>query len=412
MLLGARAPSVQAVALAKGNTTFEQQCSSFATSLRINGVNSIASDCPSQNVTVNLCRVTARIATSPRSGIKFEAWLPENWTGRFLSTGNGALGGCIQYKDLGYASPLGFAFVATNNGHDGQSGLPVLNREDVIEDFTYHALMTGVVVGKEVTKSFYNKPHTKSYYLGCSTGGRQGFKQAQAFPDNFGGIVAGAPAFAFNNLTSRSCHFLPLTGQQGADTFIPMTMWPTIHDDILAQCDELDGVKHGFLESPDLCDYKPESLLCGVNSNQTAACLTQSKSKPSAPGAELSGAPQTYFSGQPFGASDWFKYAILNDYTWDPATITPEDYVRSSSLNLFNIETWDGNLSPFKSHGEKLLHYHGLIDGTISSDNSPPVLRARVPDDGGGTGAAFIGNQAKNMVSLDPEENVIMAMVR
>ncbi|KXH49825.1 tannase and feruloyl esterase [Colletotrichum simmondsii] len=471
LLLGALAPSVHAVALAKGNTTFEQQCASFATSLRINGANSTASEyvpagttlqfpnadptCsrPSQNVTANICRVTARIATSPRSGLKFEAWLPENWTGRFLSTGNGGLGGCVQYEDLDYASSLGFASVATNNGHDGQTGLPFLNNEDVIEDFVYRALTTGVVVGKDVTKSFYNKPHTKSYYLGCSTGGRQGFKQAQAFPENFDGIVAGAPAFAFNNLTSWSCHFLPLTGQQGADTFIPMTMWPTIHDDILAQCDELDGVKDGFLESPDLCDYKPESLLCGVNSNQTDACLTQKQVETlrgiyaplidasgdlvyprMQPGAELSGAPQTYFTGQPFGAADWFKYAILNDSTWDPATITPEDYVRSSSLNLFNVETWDGDLSPFQNRGGKLLHYHGLIDGTISSDNSPRYYEhvsqtmdlapaeldefyrlfriSGLAHCSGGTGAAFIGNQAKNMASLDPEENVLMAMVR
>ncbi|KAK1599287.1 tannase and feruloyl esterase [Colletotrichum navitas] len=473
VLLGALAPGARAVGpLAKANNvTFEQQCSQFASSLQIPGANTTATEyipagttlqfpgsdptCtrPSQNVTANLCRVTARIATSVRSGIKFEAWLPENWTGRFLSTGNGALGGCIQYEDLDYASSLGFAAVATNNGHDGMSGASFMNNPDVIEDFAYRALTTGVVVGKDVTKAFYNRPHTKSYYLGCSTGGRQGFKQAQAFPHNFDGIVAGAPALSFNNLTSWSCHFLPLTGQQGADTFIPMSMWPTIHNDILNQCDELDGAKDGLLESPDLCDYNPESLLCGVSSNQTAGCLTQKQVETlrgiysplidasgslvyprMQPGAEMTGASDVYFSGQPFNSTDWFKYAILNDPNWDPATITSEDYVRSSSMNLFNIETWDGDLSTFQQRGGKILHYHGLVDGIISSENSPRYYEhvsqtmGQTPaelDDfyrffrisgmahcSGGPGAVNIGNQAKNLASYDPEENVLMAMVR
>ncbi|OHF01766.1 tannase and feruloyl esterase [Colletotrichum orchidophilum] len=181
--------------------------------------------------------------------IKFEAWLPKNRTGRSLSTGNGALGSCVQYEDLGYASSLGFAAVATDNSHEGQSGLSFLSNPDVIGDFTNRALTTGAVVGKDFTKFLCNRPHTKSYYLGCSAGGRQGLKRAQACPGKFDGI--------------------------GTVTFIPMTMWPTIHDDILDQCGELDGVNDGFLKSPDLYDYKPESIFSGVDSNQKDGCLTE-----------------------------------------------------------------------------------------------------------------------------------------
>ena len=77
---------------------------------------------PSQTVSVDLCRVELTIATSNRSSISMEAWLPANWTGRFLSTGNGGLGGCIQYEDIEYGASLGFATVGTNNGHDGMTG--------------------------------------------------------------------------------------------------------------------------------------------------------------------------------------------------------------------------------------------------------------------------------------------------
>ncbi|KAF5523518.1 putative feruloyl esterase B-2 [Colletotrichum aenigma] len=461
----------QGLAASPVNSTFpfRQQCLSFANATTIAGAASVSTEfvaagttlefpnadasCgrPSQTVSADLCRLTAQIATSNRSGLKFEAWLPQNWTGRFISTGNGGLGGCIQYEDLDYASSLGFAAVATNNGHDGASGSSFLNNPDVIEDFAYRALHTGVVVGKDVSKSFYGKAHTKSYYLGCSTGGRQGMKEAQAFPEDFDGIVAGAPAFSFNNLTSWSCHFLPLTGLEGADTFIPMTMWPTIHGDILKQCDELDGVADGILESPDLCDYKPDGLLC--EGSDSTDCLTQQQVETlraiysplldaegslvyprMQPGAELTGAPQTYFTGQPFGAADWFKYAIFNDSNWDPITLKPEDYVTSSTLNLFNIETFNGDLSTFQERGGKLLHYHGLVDGTISSDNSPRYyehvsktmgLEPSALDEfyrffrisgmahcGGGPGATFIGNQAQSNAGLDPEQNVLMAIVR
>lgn len=448
---------------------FQQQCQSLSKSLRIPNATLIQSDfvaanttlnfpnadqtCgrPSQNVSVDLCRVTLQVATSPRSGIKLEVWLPEKWSGRFLSTGNGGLGGCIQYEDIDYAASLGFATVGTNNGHDGMGGQSFLNNPDVIEDFAYRALHTGVVLGKDISKNFYGRPHTKSYYLGCSTGGRQGWKEVQSFPEDFDGVVAGAPAFAFNNLTSWSCHFLPLTGPVGADTFIPVDMWPAIHQDILDQCDELDGVKDGILESPDWCDYDPSGLLCG--SGQTSGCLTTKQLETLRsvyspllsvdgslvyprlqPGAELTGASQVYFTGQPFFAADWWRYAIFNNSAWDPLSLKPKDYVLSSTLNLFNIETWNGDLSAFKKKGGKVLHYHGLMDGIISSDNSPRYYEhvsrtmnlgpAQLDDFyryfrisgmahcGGGPGATFIGNTAQSTASLDPHENVLMAIVR
>ncbi|KAH9205856.1 tannase and feruloyl esterase [Leptodontidium sp. 2 PMI_412] len=412
---------------------------------------------PSQSVSVDLCRVALTVTTSDRSSISMEAWLPANWKGRFLSTGNGGLGGCIQYEDIEYGASLGFATVGTNNGHDGMTGESFLNNADVVEDFAYRALHTGVVVGKKISASFYGAEHSKSYYLGCSTGGRQGMKEAQTFPGDFDGIVAGAPAMAFNNLTSWSSHFLPLTGLPGSATFIPLDMWPIIAQDVLDQCDANDGLVDGIMESPDLCDYNPEGLSCGVSGNSTNStnstnCLTTTQLQTLKsiysplldasgdlvyprlqPGAELLGAPQTYFTGQPFGASDWFKYAIFNDPNWDPMSLTPADYVLSSTMNRFNIETFEGDLSAFQQKGGKLLHYHGLADQVISSENSPRYYQ-HVSDTmglapaeldefyryftvsgmahcSGGPGAANIGNSARSSASLDPQENVLMRIV-
>jgi feruloyl esterase len=90
-------------------------------------------------VTADMCRIMLYVSTSERSGFNMEAFLPANWTGRFLSGGNGGLNGCISYDDLIYASGLGFAAVGTNNGHNGTSGKPFYNNSDVVEDFAYRA---------------------------------------------------------------------------------------------------------------------------------------------------------------------------------------------------------------------------------------------------------------------------------
>jgi feruloyl esterase len=408
---------------------------------------------PAQSVSGNICRVALTVPTSNRSGFSMEAWLPENWSGRFLSTGNGGLGGCIQYEDIDYGTSLGFATVGTNNGHDGMTGQAFLNNLDIITDYAWRAMHEGVVLGKQISAAFYQAPHKKSYYLGCSTGGRQGFKEAQAFPDDFDGIVAGAPAFAFNNLTSWSSHFLPLTGPVGATTFVPFSMWPMIHDDVLQQCDALDGLRDSILESPDLCNYTPDGLICAPDQVNATNCLTPTQAQTvrsiysplldatgafvfprEQPGSEIIGAPQTLYNGQPFGASDWFKYAIFNNPDWDPATLTPADYILSSHLNLADIETWDGDLSAFKNKGGKLLHYHGLEDPVITSENSPRYYEHVSQTMGqthdeldefyrffrisgmshceGGPGATYIGNVERNVASYLPHENVLMMMVK
>ncbi|CAG8983681.1 hypothetical protein HYALB_00004113 [Hymenoscyphus albidus] len=456
---------------ATSEATFQQKCEALTSNLKIDQAEvTLSTYVPanstvqfpnadptcgrtSQRVTESVCRVALTYHTSNASQVSIETWLPEKWTGRFLSTGNGGLGGCIQYEDINYATSLGFAAVGTNNGHDGMTGESFLNHPDVIEDFAYRALHTGVVVGKEISNTFYEKPLSKSYYLGCSTGGRQGMKEAQTFPEDFDGIIAGAPAMSFNNLTSWSSNFLIITGAPGSPTFIPLDFWSTIHQDVLAQCDMLDGVADGILEQPDLCPYDPSGLVCTERQN-SSSCLTPTQVETVKkiysplidpldgslvyprmnPGNEILEAPFTYYTGARFGAADWFEYAILNDSNWDPATLTPADWRLSSTLNLFNIETFNGDLSALQNRGSKLLHYHGTADGVISSENSPRYYQHVVDtmgkspaelDDfyryfpisgmahcGGGPGATKIGNGARQSNSLDPAENVLMAMVQ
>jgi feruloyl esterase len=127
-----------------------------------------------------------------------------------------------------------------------------------------------------LTKAFYKKPHHKSYYLGCSQGGRQGIHAAEIYPHDFDGIVAGAPALNANYLSSWRASFFPITGLANSSTFIKPATWTgLIHDEILRQCDGLDGATDGIIEDPSLCNFRPGALLCAnLTSNPTTECLS------------------------------------------------------------------------------------------------------------------------------------------
>lgn len=402
-----------------------------------------------QVVDVEICRLAMYVNTSDESGIHLEAWLPTNWTGRFLSTGNGGTGGCIQYEDIAYGVSYGFASVAANNGHNGTSGVSFAI-PGVLEDFVWRSLYTETVVGKAITTAFYGQDYTKSYYLGCSTGGRQGLKMAQSYPELFDGIVAGAPAIAFNNLTSWSGHFLPITGTNTSDTYLSPALWAVVQADVMKQCDGLDGVGDGIIEDPELCNYKPVTLQCPSNATNTSSCLTAAQVNTVSavlspyygengalvyprlqPGAEAA-ASKIITNGQAFPYTrDWFRYAILNDSTWDPATMNSTYAAIAASKNPYNAETWEGDLSAYQNKGGKLLHYHGQADPVISSANSPRYYEHVVTtmsaapselDDfyrffrisgmghcSGGNGAWQIGQDAGG--EADPQKNVLMRMV-
>ncbi|KAH8597495.1 Tannase/feruloyl esterase [Bisporella sp. PMI_857] len=449
-------------------TTFDQKCASFATGIKnatlvshavvtagSNITNTlIPASCGSQTTQVSsdFCRLVLDLATSSRSSTYMELWLPRNWTGRFLATGNGGIGGCIQYSDMDYTSSQGFATSGSNNGHWGMNGTLFLNNIEVVTDFSWRALRTSASVGKELTKSFYGKAHKKSYYLGCSTGGRQGFKIAQDFPEEFDGIVAGAPAFSFNNLTSWSGWFHGLIVQAGADGYPPSSTWSALDAELLRQCDALDGAADGIIEEPSLCTFKPETLICGTSNSST--CITGKQAATvrkvfsdlhgvngdfvyprlqPAPGL-IASTYGIYAASQFLYTDHWFKYAIYNNPNLDTSILTPEQWAYAYNLNPADISTWKGDLSPIRSRGSKILHYHGQADNIITSANSneyyqhvsqtmglPPAKLdefyrlfriSGMAHCSGGNGAWNIGNRLGGYSSLDPSENVLSAVVR
>ncbi|KAF7551030.1 hypothetical protein G7Z17_g5316 [Cylindrodendrum hubeiense] len=378
-----------------------------------------------------------------------DAWLPLSWNGRFLGVGNGGLNGCIKYNDINYGATHGFATIGTNNGHDGVSGLPFYKNSGVVEDYVYRSIHLEAKIGKQISHEFYGTGPAKSYYLGCSTGGRQGFKEAQEFPEDFDGIVAGAPAFNLNALMYWTGQVYLKTGEPGSPTFLSASHWDLVYKDILRQCDGLDGVVDGVIEDPNLCQYRPEALICAAE--QLDECLTGTQAETVRaifspvydsegnviyprlqPGANST---EWYFNGKPHSYPvDWFRYAIYNDTEWDIKTLSSKDWIAASKLNPFNVSTWEGDLSRARAQGTKILHYHGLQDPAISSENSARYydhvsrtmgLSSAELDDfyryfrisglahcRGGDGASFIGSSEETFATYDPDSNALAAIVR
>ncbi|KAK9450931.1 Tannase/feruloyl esterase [Limtongia smithiae] len=345
---------------------------------------------PNQTTTVDMCRISLFIATSNQSSIVFEAWLPRVWSGRLLGTGNGGIDGCVKYEDLAYGTQYGFATVGSNNGHNG-TYFDSIQNDDVIEDFAYRSLHTMIESGKILVNEFYGAPHNKSYYLGCSLGGRQGIHAAEVFPEDFDGIVAGSPALDFNNMVSWRGHFFPITGSNMSENFITNEMWTgLIHEEVLRQCDGLDGVYDGIIEDPTLCIFRPEAIMCGPDdlANSTY-CLNPFQVEQvneifapyygidgqliypaMQPGSEIQ-AIQRLYAGAPFPYSrDWFKYVVFKDPYFDPAYFNRTHAAMVAALNPFNIQTYPNNLTNFMEAGGKIVTYHGQQDNQITSFNS------------------------------------------
>ncbi|KAI1499943.1 Tannase/feruloyl esterase [Biscogniauxia marginata] len=409
----------------------------------------------SQVVSVDVCRIALSIPTSNRSSITYEMWLPESWTGRTLATGNGGIDGCIKYEDIAYGTVNGFATVGTNNGHNGSYGDAFYQNEDVVVDFAWRSLHTSVVAVKKLAGLFYAEDPIKSYYIGCSLGGRQGIKAAEKFPDDFNGILAGAPAVDFNNLYSWRASFFPITGAAGSPDFISAETWSTtIHDEVLKQCDDIDGVPDGIIEDPTLCHFQPEALRCGI-ANSSGSCLNAAQVQtvktifsdylwpngtllfPSMqPGSEVRAASGLY-SGAPWAPSEgWFQFAVLEDPTWDPSTYTINDAQIVADKDPGGIRTWPSSLAAFEARGGKILTYHGLQDQQITSFNSIRLYEHlssgmgytseqmdafyrlfRVPGMShcsGGPGAWVLGqggSSAAEGIGFDGDQNVLAALV-
>src|ERR1041385_8287728 len=157
------------------------------------------------------CRVAGEARPTADSHILFEVWLPlENWNGKFTGVRNGGFAGTISYPALAGQIRRGYASASTNTGHVAERGPPFngakfgYDHPEQLVDFAHRAIHEMTVVGKALTRAMYERDPSKSYFIGCSTGGRQALMEAQRYPDDYDGIIAGAPANNLNRMEAQS----------------------------------------------------------------------------------------------------------------------------------------------------------------------------------------------------------------
>lgn len=416
------------------------------------------------------CVVKAIARPTTDSEIKVEVWLPAaSWNGRYLQAGNGGWAGSIPASSLANAIQRGYAVAGTNGGHDtghpsGPAGWAIGHPEKLI-DFGHRALHETGVQAKAIVRAFYGKAATKSYFVGCSDGGREALMEAQRYPEDFDGIIAGAPANDWSN------HFTGFVWNEQALLKDPASLIPpeklrTIQKAVLAACDDRDGVKDGLLEDPRSCHFDPAVLTC--KAADSSECLTPPQvvalkkiydgpKNPRTgkqiypgypPGHEaIPGAWQPWIIASPqeksiqimFGNS-FYGQAVFEDPQWNFRTLNFDTHVTLAAEKAGTVlNSTNPDLRSFRAHGGKLIQYHGWADAAIAPAGSieyyekvlsffstyPDARIGKRPVSefyrlfmvpgmghcGGGIGPNSFGN-GSNRFSSDPERDLISALER
>jgi feruloyl esterase len=328
------------------------------------------------------CRIALTLKPSPRSDVKAEVWLPvSGWNGKLQVVGNGGFAGTIGYAAMATALAKGYATASTDTGHTGPSTNTFVN-EDVLIDFAHRAIHETAVAAKTTVNGFYGRAPRRAYFNGCSTGGRQALTAAQRYPDDFDGIVAGAPASHTSTQTFGQIWFY----QALADPASALTreQLSLVNSAVMQACDQLDGAKDGVLENPLACLFDPWTLVCKPGADP-ASCLTSAQAdgvrriydgasnpKTKAPiFAGLERGSELGWSPVPVGyAVDYFKYIVFKDPNWDPKSLNYEtDVERASKGDGLVFEANDPDMSRFTNHGGKLILYQGWSEPGIPPAN-------------------------------------------
>jgi feruloyl esterase len=185
----------------------------------------------------------------------------------------------VDYANLDHGSYLHFATIGTNNGHNGNfDAAPFLmpSRNETVTDFAYRAIHVAAQVGKNLTSIYYGSAPHHSYYDGCSAGGRQGISAASRYPEDFDGIIAGSPAVDWNYLLGSSGIWASHVAFK-SPSYIPANLWnTTVTQEVLKQCDALDGRVDGIIANPNVCQWDPTALLCtDKDVTNPSGCLIQ-----------------------------------------------------------------------------------------------------------------------------------------
>ena len=342
------------------------------------------------------CEVKAIARPTTDSEIRLEVWLPvSGWNGKYLQLGNGGWAGSINRAGLVGPLRRGYAVAATDNGHGAEPGATwAIGHPEKLIDFGHRAVHETSVQAKAILRAYFGRDQAWSYFNGCSDGGREALMEAQRYPEDFEGIIAGAPA---NNWSHLFTGFV-WNERALAETPIPPAKLAAVQTAAVAACDALDGVEDGLIDDPRACRFDPGSLVC--QAGDAPDCLTDGQV---ATLRKIYGGPtnprtgERIFPGYPVGTeavpggwvpwivpqtpqapsiqanfgNSYYGHAVFEELEWDPSTLDFDADVAFGDAKAGAVlNATSPDLRSFRANGGKLIHYHGWGDAAIAAESS------------------------------------------
>jgi feruloyl esterase len=331
------------------------------------------------------CQVKMTVKPVADSEIQVEIWMPDAaaWNGKFVGTGNGGYSGALSYGDMRNALQHGYATAGSNTGHAGGDLKFGVSHPEKIKDWAYRAVHVMTEKAKQVMTTYYQRAATHAYFTGCSTGGHQALMEAQRYPTDYDGIVAGDPG---NDRIRLNAGFLTswLAANKDPANPFPASKLSLLNKAAIEACDGLDGIKDGILSEPQRCQFDPAVLAC--KSGDGADCLTAAQvtavkaiygGSRVFPGWERGsesfggrGGWTGYFVGQPEPArTDFWRYWVFDNPQWDPRTFDGERDVAAAEAKVGFIDARNPDLKPFEANKGKIVMYHGWADPVVPPED-------------------------------------------
>ena len=363
------------------------------------------------NVTVAICRVRGVIKPSADSDIKFEVWLPPaaSWNGKYEGIGNGGFAGSMIYPSMNWSLMGGYAVSGTDTGHEGGSleSAWAKGHPEKVADFGWRGVHETALASKAIVESYYGKVAAHAYFSGCSDGGREALLEAQRFPKDYDGIVAGAPANAWTRLLANGAANEQALSAS-ADAWLPPETLTAVTQAVLATCHGANGV----LPDPEHCHFDPAALACKGDTAKTCLNPAELKTLQAIYAGAKDDAGKSLFPGYALGGEsgpgEWplwitghepdrlagtllhgFASGYFNNLVNDD---TGKDYSKQSvTQNLADAQKKTGealdsvnpDLGAFEATGGKLLQFHGWNDSAIPTANSIEYYKAVAAKMGG-----------------------------
>ncbi|SCV73386.1 BQ2448_7312 [Microbotryum intermedium] len=337
--------------------------------------------------------------------VRFEVWMPDDWSGRFAMVGNGGDAGGVNYPDMGVPlTKYKFAVASTDAGHNGSSGdgtFAISNPQTQI-DFGCRAVHLTATYSKKIIRSYYGGNGAKyHYWIGCSSGGKQGLKEIQINAHTFDGVLAGAAAQWWPHLNGQTYRINAFVNKINSTGYLNSSNFATIAAEVLRQCDVTgqDKLEDGIITDPTKCSPKLEGLLCSAKGANTTSCLSQAQIKTmyaiwadwrSSTGLSTGPGGTNYFPGFQPGAEgysafsvtgssygpgpDYFNYQVLNRTSVQPFTVKSEaDFEKllkiADDTDPGQTNAINPDIRGFLSRG-KLITYVGLADTLIPTGST------------------------------------------